>query len=249
MVAWPPEQDTGSKGLTVEPVTLSISAALLIGLAFGAGPCNISCLPYLGPVFLAQEGGIRGSWRTIVPFSLGRMVGYTLLGVVAGSAGKVATGWLENRVAATVLGVITIVVGITVIWRGRKPLNACAKSEQSASESVVKMHRNGNETGGATLPMGLFGMGAAMALNPCVPLGTVLLASAATASPWAGGMLGFGFGVGAVLVPALFFGLLMAHFGAQIRQHLSRWRGVLEAGAGGMLIVLGTVTALGWVQA
>lgn len=232
----------------MESVTLSFSAALLIGLAFGAGPCNISCLPYLGPVFLAREGGIRGSWRTIVPFSLGRMVGYSLLGTVAGSAGKVATGWLENRAAATVLGVVTILVGVTVIWRGRKPTTVCPASSPAETVSVVEMPHRRVQAATPTLPLALFGMGAAMALNPCVPLGTVLVAAAATASPWAGGSLGFAFGIGAVLVPALFFGLLMAHFGAQIRQHLTRWRRGVEAGAGGMLILLGTVTALGWVQ-
>lgn len=232
----------------MEPVTLSFSAALLIGLAFGAGPCNISCLPYLGPVFLAREGGVRGAWRTIVPFSFGRMVGYALLGTVAGGAGKVATGWLENRTAASVLGVVTIVVGVTVIWRGRKPTTACPKSEYAEPVSVVEMSPRRGQATMPTLPLGLFGMGAAMALNPCVPLGTVLVASAATASPWAGGFLGFAFGIGSVMMPALFFGFVMAHFGAQIRQHLSQWRRGVEAAAGGMLILLGTVTALGWVQ-
>jgi hypothetical protein len=49
-------------------------------------------------------------------------------------------------------------------------------------------------------------------------------------------------------VPALVFGLLVAHFGVQVRRALAQWRGRLEAGAGGMLIVLGSITALGWVQ-
>jgi sulfite exporter TauE/SafE len=232
----------------METVTLGFSAVLLIGLAFGAGPCNLSCLPFLGPVFLAQDGGIRGSWRTVVPFSLGRMLGYTLLGAVAGGAGKVATTWFDNRAAAMVLGTVTIIVGLAVIWRVRKPSNMCSTSAPDQRVSVVEMRSAVGHTTSRTLPLGLFGMGAAMALNPCVPLGTVLMAAATAASPWAGGLLGFGFGVGAVLVPALFFGLLMAHFGAQIRQYLFRWRRGVEAGAGGMLILLGTVTAFGWVQ-
>ena len=42
----------------LEPVSLSFGAALLLGLSFGAGPCNIACLPYLGPVFLSRGGGL-----------------------------------------------------------------------------------------------------------------------------------------------------------------------------------------------
>ncbi len=39
----------------MDSLTLGFSAAMIMGLAFGAGPCNITCLPYLGPVFLGQE--------------------------------------------------------------------------------------------------------------------------------------------------------------------------------------------------
>ena len=56
--------------------TLTFGAALLLGLGFGAGPCNIACLPFLGPVFVASGGGVRRAWRVLLPFSLGRLTGY-----------------------------------------------------------------------------------------------------------------------------------------------------------------------------
>ncbi len=52
------------------------------------------------------------------------------------------------------------------------------------------------------LPGGLFFMGVGMALNPCAPLGTIMLASSATASAMLGLSLGFGFGLGAILMPS-----------------------------------------------
>ena len=76
-----------------EAITLSFAAALLLGLGFGAGPCNIACLPYLAPVFLAGGSGVSNSWRVILPFSLGRVTGYSLLGLLAGWLG----GDLANR--------------------------------------------------------------------------------------------------------------------------------------------------------
>ncbi|MCU7817843.1 MAG: sulfite exporter TauE/SafE family protein [gamma proteobacterium symbiont of Lucinoma myriamae] len=87
----------------MDSLTLGFSAAMIMGLAFGAGPCNITCLPYLGPVFLGQEKtNIRSSWKTIVPFSLGRLTGYTLLGAIAGSFGLAATTWIEEGIAVNV---------------------------------------------------------------------------------------------------------------------------------------------------
>lgn len=90
-------------------------------------------------------------------------------------------------------------------------------------------------------------MGAGMALNPCAPLTTVILAAATTGSTKAGMLLGFGFGVGAVLVPTVIFSLGVAHFGQQLKQHMSRWGNTLENASIGLLLVMGMGTALGWI--
>lgn len=221
----------------MELLTLSVSAATVMGLAFGAGPCNVTCLPYLGPVLLAEGS----SWRTVVPFSAGRLAGYAGLGLAAGAAGRVVTGALTSGPAGWLLGSATVAVGLYLLRRSRG--RQCAGPGRERS---VRFHRNG----GRRLPLGLglFGMGAAMALNPCAPLGTVLPAAAATASPLAGLSLGAGFGIGAVFVPTLFFAIAMAHFGRQVRECLAHWGNRLEQGAGLLLVVLGTVTTLGLMQ-
>ena len=41
------------------PETLSLTGALVLGVGFGAGPCTVTCLPYLGPVFFAQGSAVR----------------------------------------------------------------------------------------------------------------------------------------------------------------------------------------------
>ena len=90
-------------------------------------------------------------------------------------------------------------------------------------------------------------MGTGMAFNPCAPLTTVILASATTASALAGLSLGLGFGLGAVLLPTLIFALGVAHFGKQVREHLWQWRRTLENASVGLLLLIGTGTALGWI--
>lgn len=222
----------------MESLTLTFSAALVMGLVFGAGPCNITCLPYLGPVFLGREGG--RPWRVVVPFSLGRLAGYSALGAVAGGLGYAGTAWIEDGAAGMVLGGATVLAGLLLL-RNSRP--ACRPARADAAQPL----RRGSDRPKA-LPPTLFAMGAGMALNPCVPLGTVLLAASATAQPMAGAWLGLGFGIGAVLIPGALFGLLVAHFGGQVRVHLARWEGRLRAGAGSLLVALGTFTIFGWVQ-
>jgi len=227
----------------MEPLSLSFGAALLMGLVFGAGPCTVTCLPYLGPVFLSGDAGRQRRATIILPFSLGRLVGYTLLGSIAGYAGYTAANWFDGGPAGILLGSATVILGVLLLLRAGKG-KGCPVTPP-AEQAVAPP---GKPTPRKMIPLSLFGLGLGMALNPCVPLGTVLTVAAATADPLHGANLGLAFGLGAVVIPALIFATVVAHFGKEVRNALAKWRGRLEAGAGSVLIVLGSVTALGWVQ-
>ncbi|MES9969786.1 MAG: sulfite exporter TauE/SafE family protein [Candidatus Thiodiazotropha sp.] len=233
--------------IPIEPVSLSFGAALLLGLSFGAGPCNIACLPYLGPVFTTSDNGIRGSWRTLLPFSLGRISGYTLLAGAAGWAGL----WVDDLIAGPwvrwVLGGATILVALSILWRRRSSLckSNCTSKHGIRIEtgSALKSHAMGR----SSLPGSLYVMGFGMALNPCAPLTTIILAAATSASILAGASLGIGFALGAVVLPTLVFAFGVAHFGHQIRLHLAHHRTALENTSIGLLLMIGSATALGWI--
>jgi len=232
----------------LETVTLTVPAALFLGLVFGAGPCNLTCLPYLGPAFVASEGTARHAWRSVVPFSAGRLTGYTGLGLVAGLLGSSLQALFQSPLVGWVLGGATIIVGVSLLLQRTVKSQAGVKvSVNFQSISPVKTEAKSCMPN-RSLPRGLFVMGAGMALNPCAPLGTVLIAASATGSAIAGMSLGLGFGVGAVVIPALVFGIGVAHFGRQLRTHMERWRPALEVTACLLLIVMGVVTALGWIR-
>jgi len=218
--------------LEIAPTTMTFSLAMAMGLIFGLGPCNIACLPYLGPVFLARDGGLRRSWRTIVPFSLGRLTGYTTLGLLAGLTGQIVDEQLDSPWVPMVLGGATILVGLSLLFSNKKVTSGCS-STSSSGKSSGKFHIK------KLLPNGLFFMGVGMALNPCAPLGKVMLAASATTSAVAGSSLGLGFGLGAILVPALVFGVGMAYLGGQLREQLAQWRPILEKTSAILLILLG----------
>jgi len=229
----------------LEPVTLSFGAALILGLTFGAGPCNIACLPYLGPVFMATGDGVRNSWRTLVPFSTGRLTGYALLGAVAGWAGLLVQEWVSHPGVRWILGGATIAVAMALLIRHYRNSASCDSKHKSSSSPEVALSDLQRST--PMLPGGLFFMGMGMALNPCAPLTTVIFAAAATASAMGGLSLGMGFGLGAVIIPSLIFAFGVAHMGAQIREHLENWRGPLEKLSVLLLLLMGTATILGWI--
>ena len=87
-----------------------------------------------------------------------------------------------------------------------------------------------------------------LSVNPCVPLTAILAAAATSGSALTGMGLGLSFGLGAVVIPAFVFGLLIAHFGAELKHHLGHWAHHIEAASGSLLILLGLATVLGWVQ-
>jgi len=225
----------------VDPSMMTFSLAVALGLIFGLGPCNLSCLPYLGPVFFAREGGVRNSWRTIVPFSLGRMSGYSMLGLLSGLLGQVMQENLDASWVRMFLGGATIMVGVGLLFLTTKKQH----KHCNISSTPGFFKRFGNKLRLKNLlPGGLFFMGVGMALNPCAPLGTIMLASSATASAILGLSLGFGFGFGAILMPAVIFGVGVAYFGEQIRLHLREWRVVLEKTSAVLLVLMGMSTFL-----
>lgn len=239
----------------MEIINLTLPAALIAGLAFGAGPCNVTCLPYLGPVFLRGEG-VRESWRILLPFTLGRLSGYSTLGLAAGLAGQALTEVIQSSVAGWILGIAAILVGLNLVFKKpschsqhSKIANTAASgpSANTREESVTFVD-NIDSPQRNMLPAPLFLMGAGMALNPCVPLTAILAAAAASGSAATGISLGMAFGIGAVVIPALVFGLLIAHFGTELKQQIGAWSKHVEKASGGLLILLGIVTAIGWVQ-
>lgn len=241
----------------MEPIAISLPAAVLMGLSFGAGPCNLTCLPYLGPVFLARPDGLRGSWRTVLPFSAGRMTGYACLGGIAGLLGHTLQGWLKSPLVPWLLGAATVLVGLSLLWAGRKGGPGCGSAHAPAAQPLQPLRPLSHPAAptatacgqpGAGLPGGLFLMGAGMALTPCAPLSAVLLAASVMGSAAGGLALGLSFGLGAVAIPALVFGLAVAHLGSELREHLGRWRRGLEYAAALLLIALGVVTATGGLQ-
>ena len=216
---------------------VGLPMAMTLGLAYGLGPCLISCLPFLGPVFLARDFSVRRSWRVVLPLSLGRLLGYSLFGAAAGWAGH----YVKDSAAASpalnlVVGGASLMMGLALLWQ-RRPLCAVASAPTGGSRPLRRFDIGAEPR--PLLPGGLFLMGVGMALTPCAPLGVVLFSAAASGHALAGLLLGAGFGLGAIVVPALVFGLGVAYFGGRLREQLGPWRPGIERLSAGLLILVG----------
>ena len=235
-------------GAAVPAAQIGLPMAFTLGFTFGMGPCLLACLPYLGPVFLNCDGGVRQSWRILLPLSLGRLTGYVGFGLAGGLLGQVVSERIDSSQVKLVLGAAAMMVGLALLWRvvgGRKACggeNTCASTGKPAVMPLLRLDKPAPPAG--LMPGGLYLMGLSMALTPCAPLGVVLVAATALASAGGGALLGLSFGLGAVLVPSLVYGLGVAYFGQRLREQLGPWRNRIQVLSAALLILTGAIHLL-----
>ncbi len=254
--------------IPLEQTLISLPMALGMGLVFGLGACTLTCLPYLAPVFLAREGGMRQSWRTLLPFSLGRLSVYVGYAGLAGGLGQVLEEGFGADWIRPVMGIAALLVGLALLLRNaRSPCSPGAaqrnpgwawvrqlpgfrhvpygpNTESCASHATpaprVAIHQIGvSDRTTPLLPGGLYLMGVAMALAPCGPLSAVLVSAATVGETGHGLLLGLGFGLGAIALPSLLYGTLFAHLGSGLRERLQNWRPGIERLSAVLLMFVG----------
>lgn len=174
-----------------DPTTLSVPAVLLAALA--ASPhCALMC----GPVQVLQLRG--GGRRALLGLHLGRLLGYGLLGALAGGLGGLwlrqlpGTGTGLGLQLAAAAGVIA--VGVLSL---RRPAGGCA------------------HPGRGSAPVGngrLLARGLAWALLPCGLLYAVLFLALLSGSAVDGALLllAFGFGSAPLLIVGALAGLRLS---------------------------------------
>ncbi len=222
-------------------MVVSAPMAATLGFAYGMGPCLISCLPFLGPVFLASDGGIKKSWKIILPLSLGRLTAYSTFGMIVGMLGHYVKDTIANDTVRIVIGCAVLMVGLALLLR--KPGSSCGPA-QAQSVPLQRMART--ESPQTLLPGGLFLMGIGMTLSPCAPLGIVLFSASLTGSAAGGLLLGASFGFGAIVIPALAYGIGMAYLGTSLREQLQHWRPRIERISALLLIAVGIGNLARW---
>lgn len=203
-----------------EPSAAIAMSLFVVGLAGSALHCVGMCGPFvLGQIAAdgARSTTAGGEWRrlggaALVPYHLGRLTTYTLLGLLSGAATAIfaSTGFF-NLLCALLLAAgaifmalqgLGLVAGIASPFGGwlTRTAGLLATSHHAAAR---------------------YALGLVLGLLPCGLIYGALGAAAGTGSPWRGGLAMAAFAAGTI--PAL---VLVGWGGAFLRrrlQHLGRW--------------------------
>jgi cytochrome c-type biogenesis protein len=217
--------------------SITFFSLFIIGLSYGSTACMFSCMPFLSPLLVNNSNSMRQSIAVMLPFSLGRIFAYTMISIVALSgAGFIKALLDDNAIFQIILGLFTIIMGLFMFY------TTLSKNKKSCSSNPLIPNKL------TTNKFGLFGIGALLSVNPCAPLLTLITLSANSASlPHAVGM-GISFGLGAVLVPFLFYGFFLSTLIRGLLIEFKSYAKIIENIASLLLVGVGVLILNGHIR-
>jgi cytochrome c biogenesis protein CcdA len=212
---------------------VTLLSLFLVGLSYGATACMFTCMPFLSPLLLTNSSNIKQSFGVMVPFSMGRVFTYTFLALISSMSAMMIKDLINNpTISQTILGVATILVALLILKNSLQNNKSCCTTPQKTPKTKI----------------GYFFMGAGISLNPCVPVMTLLTASAYATSSFQAISYGFIFGLGAVAASFLVFGVIFSQMAKGIVSEFSKYKKHIEITAAILLIIVGIATLSGYMQ-
>lgn len=190
----------------------------LLGLAYGATVCSLTCLPCLGTYLIGCGNGFRDGVIASLFFMLGKVASYTILGGLAGLLGHILT--------LPAGGPGRIIPGIALI-------GAALMLPFMSTESCQRQDTAAGKRASLLL------LGLATSLTPCPPLAAILLLAAKDGSWFTGAGYGFLYGTGLMLSPLLVAGGGLALIAGKIRLECAGFKPYLQGAAMLILAIMG----------
>ncbi|MFZ5801178.1 MAG: sulfite exporter TauE/SafE family protein [Candidatus Omnitrophota bacterium] len=172
----------------------------LSGVFLGAGPCLISCGPFLLFFIAGAQKTLREGLLIWFAFSLARLFSYLLLGLGCGILSqKVVSRFIAGnagRYFAMAAGVFIVSVGIAMLLGRSTQSRFCRQMETVFIKRGLKS---------------AFAFGILIGLLPCAPLLAVLSYITLISKTWVKGVAySFAFGLGTMVSPLVIIALLAA---------------------------------------
>jgi len=207
----------------------------LIGLSYGATACMFSCMPFLAPLLISNSTKSVSSLKVVLPFSLGRVVTYIFISLIASSSSLFIKSILnDNTIFQLILGSFTVLIGLGLLYTTLIVETKC-KSKVSTSKKPKGT-------------FGIFGIGALVSLNPCVPVLTLITISANTTTYLFSFLNGLLFGLGAVLVPFIFYTLIVGRIFQGLIEQFKVYTNYIQIFASLLLIFVGSMVVAGKIS-
>ena len=209
------------------------------GLLYGLAVCTASCLPYVASYIAGVGAGFGGGVKITMLFSVGRIIAYTLIGTsLAFFSGIFRLLVSETAISpyqiysSLVFGVVTIIIGATILWKARKPC-------ECKSQTIQNIFSIGN-AGKYGVNTGAFSLGLSRGLVLCPPLIALLIYSLPFSNPAGTIAIAVLFGIGTTISPILLLGGVTGWL-LNKAPLLQRW---VSLGGAGILILLGAITII-----
>jgi cytochrome c-type biogenesis protein len=207
-------------------------AALAGGFLYGLFFCTSTCLPYVASYIAGINAGFRKGVGVTLIFNSGRITAYALIGSAFGIFKLFISDSFTSifqTYSAFAFSIITIIIGITILVRDKRP--SCNCPSEGTSENGPKRFRDRFDIRAYTL-------GLTRGLILCAPLLYILAYSVTFASPFDSFALAVLFGIGTSLSPIVLLGGATGWLLSKAPL-FRKWISRLGAAA---LIVLGLVT-------
>jgi thiol:disulfide interchange protein DsbD len=180
-------------------------AAFAGGLLYGLAVCTASCLPFIASYIAGVGAGFRKGIGLTMIFNGGRILAYSLIGCLVGLFSSILRLFVSTSVtspfqiySAIAFGVLTIVIGASIIVKARTPCECNPQNTQNLTEPT-KTSRFGFD-------VKAFSLGLSRGLILCPPLVALLIYSLPFSTPLGSVGLAFLFGLGTALSPMLLLG-------------------------------------------
>lgn len=205
----------------------------IIGLSYGATTCMFSCMPFLTPLLVSNSNSTKQALGIILPFSLGRILSYTLLAIVA----YLSSYWVkqtlnDNSLFGFILGMSTFGMGAFLLYKSFKPISSCGHTTP-----LIKKHKLNK--------FGFFAIGATMSINPCAPIMALLAVAANSSNIYNTIGLGLFFGLGSVMFSILFYGFIVSKVIKGFMIQFSSYKLLIERTAALLLMIVGVLVLSG----
>lgn len=195
-----------------------------------------TCMPFLSPILIQRSDTLKRSVEVVLPFSLGRIFSYAMISVAAlGSASVVKTVLNDNAIFQLILGIFTMMMGLFMLYGiFRKNKKSCVSTPPLPCTTGIGK-------------FGLFGIGAMVAFNPCAPVLT-LIALAANSETFLNALgLGLSFGLGAALIPFLFYGFFLSRIIGGLLREFRAYAKMIHIAASLFLFITGVLILNGHI--
>lgn len=165
----------------------------LAGLGLGFGPCFLFCLPIVFPYIIARKySTVKEGLGLALLFSLGRVVAYAILAVVAISLINAAT--IQKVIFKQIAGGIIILVGLThIVILKKESFKFCNFLHKYFVEKSI---------------LNMFMLGLLIGLSPCMPLiGILTYIVVKSNTVFSGFVYGIAVGIGTAVSPVIIAGI------------------------------------------